>query len=155
MKAKQNSPFKTFLGVRQDTLEGYCTQFPDSEFYKARRDGNGAVHKHYVSSDNHAEFFQSCHDDYRGFAAAMTKLDSLIVLPYATGPELTYADLHMVPWLSHAMWGAGGQSIDDFDTLETLIRKTVPDFRIGSKTKEWWGNMVKRESFKKIYHHLR
>jgi glutathione S-transferase len=155
MKAKQNSGFGTFLGVRQDKLEGYCQQFPDNEFYKARRDGNGSIHKHYVSSDNHQAFFDSSNSDYRGFAAAMDKLDSLIVLPYATGPELTYADLHIVPWLSHAMMGAGGKSIDDFDPLESLIRKTVPDFRIGDKTKAWWANMGKRESFQKIYHKLR
>lgn len=154
ISAKQNSPFKTFLGARQDVLEENCKAFPDSEFYKGRRDMNGSVYKHYLSSDNHPEFFQSSHDDYRGFAAGMDKLETLLVLPYAAGPEVTYADLHIVPWLSHALWGAGGENLEDFDKLERLIQKTVPEFKIGPKTKQWWRNMMQRDSFKKVYPHL-
>ena len=154
MKAKQASMFKNFIRRRQEVLEKNCKDFPDSDFYKARRDMNGAIHQHYLSSENHGAFFKQSHDDYRGFAMGMDKLESLIVLPYAAGSEVTFADLNIVPWLAHAMWGAGAKGLDDFDSLETLLRKTVPDFSVGPKTKEWWNNMLKRESFKKVYPQL-
>ncbi|KIW90455.1 uncharacterized protein Z519_09101 [Cladophialophora bantiana CBS 173.52] len=154
MEAKQNSPFRDFLSQRQNTLESYCEQFPDSDFYKLRRDMNAAIYKHYVSSGNHQEFFKQSQDDYRGFAAGVDTLDSLLVLPYAAGPEVTLADLHIVPWLAHAMWGAGTKEIGDFGPLETVIRKTVPDFKIGPKTKQWWANMMERESFQKVFPYL-
>lgn len=154
IKAKQESPFKEFLRTRQDVLEKNCKQFPDNEFYEGRRQMNGAIYDHYLSSDNHLGFFQQSHDDFRGFAAGLDKLESLIVLPYAAGPDVTYADLNIVPWFSHAMWGAGAKELDDFDSLEKLLQKTVPEFNIGPKTKEWWRNMMKRESFQKVYPHL-
>ncbi|OCT54503.1 hypothetical protein CLCR_00909 [Cladophialophora carrionii] len=151
MQAKQNGPFNDFLRKRQDTLEKYHQEIPDSDFYSARRDMNGAIYHHYVSSDGHPQFFQQSQEAYRGFAAGMDKLESLIVLPYAAGSELTFADLHIVPWLAHAMFGAGAKELDDFGSLENLIGKTVPDFKVGPKTREWWGNMMKRESFKRVY----
>jgi len=153
MKTKQNSPFNDFLSTRQNVLESHSKQFPDSDFYKSRREMNGAILKHYISSDNHQQFFKSSHDDYRGFAAGINRLESLLVLPYAAGSEVTLADLHIVPWLAHAMWGAGTQNIDDLDTLETLIQKTVSDFKIGPKTKQWWDRIIRRESVKKVYPH--
>jgi len=42
----------------------------------------------------------------------------------------------------------------DFGPLEALIQKTVPNFKVGPKTREWWSNMSKRESFKKVYPNL-
>lgn len=154
MQAKQQSPFNDFVSARQRTLEDLCQRFPEDEFYQSRRAMNGALHQHYVSSDNHPEFFDSSHADYRGFAAGMDRLESLIVLPYAAGQEVTLADLHIVPWLAHAMWGAGTTQVDDFAPLEKLIQKTVPAFTVGPKTKQWWANMMQRESFKKVYPHL-
>ena len=153
LSARKNT-FKSFLGLRQHVLEDNCKQFPDNDFYKDRRDMNGSLYRHYLSADDHSAFFHKSHEDYRGFAAGMNRMESLIALPYAAGSEVTYADLHMVAWTAHALAGAGAQCLDDFHRLEKLIRKTVPNFKIGEKTKQWWGNMMKRESFKKIYPHL-
>ena len=154
MKTKKEGWFKGFLATRQAVLDENSKQFPDSEFYKGRRDGNASVYKHYISAEHHDEFFKSSQEQYRGWAVGMDKLESLIVLPYATGPDLTYADIHMAAWIAHAMWGADGQKIDDFDPLENLIRKTVPDFRIGTKTKQWWANVMQRDAFKKVFPNL-
>ena len=151
MKAKQSSVFNQFISNRQNTLEKYSKQFPEDNFYRSKRDANGAIHQHYVSSARHDEFFKSCQDDFRGFAAGMDKLESLIVLPYAAGSEITFADFHIVPWLAHSMMGAGAEKIDDLDSLERLLQVTVPDFKIGPKTREWWKNIVERESVKKVY----
>lgn len=49
------------------------------------------------------------------------------------------------------MWGAGSRKLDNFGPLETLLQKTVSEFQVGSKTREWWSNMMERELFKNVY----
>ncbi|KIW72037.1 hypothetical protein PV04_00261 [Phialophora macrospora] len=94
---------------------------PDSDFYTTRRHMDGSIYNHYVSSDNHPKFFQQSHDAYREFAPGVDKLESLLVLPYAAGSEVTFAHLHIVPWLTHAMYGAGVQELDVFGSFENLL----------------------------------
>ncbi|OQV01225.1 Glutathione S-transferase, domain-containing protein [Cladophialophora immunda] len=163
LAAKQGSPFRAFLAARQDTLERYCAEFPDSAFYRSRRDTNGAIHKHYAAASSSSsstndspalrEFFERSRAEYRGFAAGVDRLEALLVLPYAAGPgpDPTLADLHIVPWLAHALWGAGSAQMDDFAPLEALLRKSVPGFHVGPRTRRWWANMVQRESVRKVY----
>ncbi|OAG39159.1 hypothetical protein AYO21_06542 [Fonsecaea monophora] len=152
LKAKQASPFRDFLAARQAALDGYAAQFPDSDFYRSRRDMNHAIYRHYyLDGDDHQDFFDQSRADYRGFAAGVAQLDATLVLPYAAGPDLTLADLHVVPWLAHAMWGAGSERIDDFAPLEALVRKTVPEFCVGGKVRAWWANMLQRESVRRVY----
>jgi hypothetical protein len=54
------------------------------------------------------------------------KLNRLLVLSYAAGEELMAADLHIVPWLSHTLWGTGATGIQDFASLGRLVGGAVP-----------------------------
>jgi glutathione S-transferase len=156
LEAKRASPFKDFVGKRQEKLEEYKSKLPDHPFYGPKAQENGALNNLYVTDigPDHPVFFEHTNDMYRKFAAGMDRLEPLIVLPYAAGDNVTLADLHMVPWLAHAMWGAGTTDILDFGPLERLIQKTVPDFKVGPKTRAWWENMSKRDSFKQVFPHL-
>jgi hypothetical protein len=159
MESKQSSMWAGFISARQAKLDKEGRAYPENSFYGPKAAENSALHKLYqtdVAGDSHEAFFQLTHDMYRKFAAGMDKLDSLLVLPYAAGGEISEADLHMVPWLSHAMWGAGTPpaEIQNFRTLEALVQKTVPDFNVGPKLKEWWSNISERRSFKEVFPEL-
>ncbi|KAJ0417535.1 hypothetical protein BJY00DRAFT_303404 [Aspergillus carlsbadensis] len=153
LEEKKKSPWMTFLSNRQSTLEKYQTQNPTHPFYTRKAAENGALLWLYTSdpSPEHKQFFERTHAQYRDFAALLNHLDSLLVLPFAVGSAVTVADLHIVPWLAHAMWGAGGHEINEFGPLERLIGVSVPGFRIGGRVKEWWANISQRESFRECY----
>jgi glutathione S-transferase len=137
---------------RQKALEKHKATNPDHPFYPLKTAKNGALHKLYETdlSPAHEEFFATTQEMYRKFAAGMNELEELVVLPYAAGDDVTLADLHIVPWLSHAMANVGTTDPLDLDKLEKHIQKTVPEFKIGPKTREWCGNFVKRESFREV-----
>lgn len=153
MDGKKNSMWKQFLSDRQEKLEKYGATNPEIPLYSDRIKDNGAVYKLYTSdtSPAHEAFFKASDDSYKDFAAGLSELDSLLVLPFAAGEKVTAADLHVVPWLAHALWGAGGVKIFDFEPLETLIQKSVPGFTIGTKTKTWWKNISETDAFKTVF----
>ncbi|CEL00432.1 hypothetical protein ASPCAL00034 [Aspergillus calidoustus] len=153
LEEKKKCPWMTFLSNRQAVLEKYRAEDFSHPLYERKAAENGALLRLYTTgpSQEHNEFFERTQSQYRDFAAGLDHLDSLLVLPYAAGSSVTVADLHIVPWLAHAMWGAGGHEVDDFESLEMLIQHSVPGFRIGERIKEWWANMSKRESFKQCY----
>jgi glutathione S-transferase len=99
-------------------------------------------------------FFAQSVRGYENFAAGLDALDSMLVLPFAAGDKLTAADLHIVPWLAHALWGAGGVELGDFEPLQALIRKTVPGFEFDHKIRAWWKNVMAVESFGRVYPRL-
>lgn len=152
-QAKQSSMWKDFVGVRQKVLEQNRTEYPDHEFYGGKAVENGMLNTLYISEvgSDHEQFFAHSREGYQTFAKGLAELDSLLVLPYAAGEEVTLADLHIVPWLAHAMWGAGASDVCDFGPLEELIQKTVPGFKVGGKIRQWWSTFGERESFKKVY----
>ncbi|KAL2831596.1 hypothetical protein BJY01DRAFT_240059 [Aspergillus pseudoustus] len=156
LDGKRISPWHTFLSNREATLEKYRAHEPNHPFYERRSAENGALLRLYTtkSTPEHAELFARTHSQYREFAAGVDRLESLLVLPYAAAPSVTAADLHIVPWLAHAMWGAGGEDIGDFAHLEELIQVSVPDFKVGERIKTWWANIGQRESFKQCYQSL-
>lgn len=158
LEAKRAGIWKTFVANRQAQLEKHQAQVPDHPFYPAKLKDNTPLHELYASESVDGpqveEFFKTTHDGYRNFAAGLDRLDSAIVLPYVAGAQITHADLHVVPWLAHAMWGAGATEVNDFGPLETLIGKTVPGFKVGGRIKEWWANMSKRQSFQEVYPNL-
>jgi hypothetical protein len=78
------------------------------------------------------------------------KLNRLLVLSYAAGEELMAADLHIVPWLSHTLWGTGATGIQDFASLGRLVGEAVPSFSFGERIEAWWLNISKRDSFKGV-----
>ena len=155
MESKRASMWKTFVANRQGQLEKHKAQLPAPPFYTSKLKEQTPLYELYtadaVEGLQFEEFFKATDDAYREFAAGLDRLDKAIVLPYVAGEQLTYADLHVVPWLSHAMWGAGAIDIHDFAPLEALIGKTVPGFRVGHRIKEWWGHISQRESFKEVY----
>ncbi|KAK2804518.1 hypothetical protein FQN50_006593 [Emmonsiellopsis sp. PD_5] len=153
MDDKRGSIWKTFLANRQAKLDQYSASLPAHPFYGPKSLENSHVNKLYNTEigPDHEAFFDLTHDMYRRFAAGMERLESLLMLPYAAGTEVTAADLHIVPWLAHAMWGAGGVEVAGFEPLEKLIGKTVSGFKVGPRTREWWVNFGKRESFKGIF----
>jgi len=158
MRTKQISMWYKFVVNRQHKLEHWHSKLPDHPFYGKKLEENSPLYELYTSGavplPNHDAFYEKTRDRYRGFAIAMSELDSSLVLPYATGDTVTTADLHVVPWLSHAMWGAGCTDIHDFIPLENLIRKSAHGFEIGWRTKEWWSNMAERKSFQEVFREL-
>jgi glutathione S-transferase len=156
MDMKKSSLWKDFVSNRQRKLDGYASALPNHPFYGPKSKENGVLYELYTTGigDHHEEFFRKTSDMYQDFAAGLNRLDSLIVLPYATGQTVTAADIHIIPWLAHALWGAGGSAIDDFEPLERLIQKTVPDFEFGGNIRNWWSNISARDSFKQVFPHL-
>lgn len=158
MRTKQNSMWNEFVVNRQHQLQHWHSQLPDHPFYGKKLEQNSPLYELYTSeagpAPNYKVFYEKTRDMYRDFAIAISELDSWLVLPYATGDTVTTADLHVVPWLSHAMWGAGCTDIQDFTPLENLIRKSAPGFEIGPRIKEWWSNIAQRKSFQEVFPEL-
>lgn len=155
MREKQASPWKAFLEARQRQLQHWSREIPKSEFHQKKVEENTAIYDLYVSGDvedaEHQKFYALTHQQYRDLAAGLHELNELIRLPYITGDSLTGADLHVVPWIAHAMWGAHCAGIGDFSALEELIWKSVPGFEVGNRIKRWWTKMQERASFRDIY----
>lgn len=150
---KKGGSAAEFLQNRQHALEALFAEYPNSSFYAARAKSNGVLNNIYQTEPGaeHEAFFKSTHEDTRKYAAGLDRLERTLVLPYAAGDKITLADLHIVPWISHAQMAVNTTDINDLDTLEKHFQKTVPDFKIGPKTRSWWKTMGQRESFKKIY----
>ncbi|KAI8711415.1 GST N-terminal domain-containing protein [Fusarium sp. LHS14.1] len=155
MEAKKASKWKDFLQNRQNRLEHEHKAAPDNAFYSFKREENGAVNRLYAAEigTDHQQFFEISHHQYRTFASGMNKLEDILVLPFAAGDSLTEADLHVIPWLSHALRGAGTEPTDihNFGPLEELIRRSDPEFIVGPKIKQWWKTVSGTNSFKKVY----
>ncbi|KAK6379374.1 hypothetical protein LTS17_006292 [Exophiala oligosperma] len=151
---KVKGTFYDFITTRQRVLEENAARRPDHPFYGPKVAENGGVSKVYTTTPagrEHEEFFENTHRGYKAFAGAFDQLQSLLVLPYAAGDHITYADLNIVPWLSHVLCFAGAKDFDDFAALEAVVRKTVPGFKVGPKVRQWWKTMQERESFKKVF----
>lgn len=147
-----------FLGNRQVKLEKEAAANPSHAFYGPKAKQNLDIYKFFASPvglDTEA-FFQETHDDYRGFADGMEKLDSILVLPYAASETVTEADFNIVPWLSHCMAAAGtpAHEILNLDALEKAVQKSVPNFVIGERTRQWWANVSELKAFKEVFSFL-
>jgi glutathione S-transferase len=153
---KRTGPFGAFIATRQRKLEYLHSENPDHSFYGPKSKENGMLHRLYITdlSDEHQAFFRETHEGYVKFAREMDRLETLLVLPYATGEQVTLADLHAVPWLAHAMAFVDTKEIGDLSKLEAHIQKSVPNFRIGPKLHKWWENYTSRAAFKEIYPEL-
>ena len=156
LRAKREGLWGSFVAARQSRLEAEREKNPAHGFYGPKAAENGQLASLYAGDAvgaDHERFFAETHDAYVEFARELGKLDALLVLPFALGDTVTEADLHVVPWLAHAMWGAGTEptSVLDFAPLEELVRKSVPGFTVGPRIKEWWGNFSERASFKKVF----
>ncbi len=155
LKSKTTGLWGTFVANRQAKLEQGKVEHPEFAFYSRKADENGALHTLYTTAGDAEQhkFFAVTDEMYRTFAAGMAKLESLLVLPYAAGSVVTEADWHVVPWLSHAMAGAGTdpKAIQDFAPLEALIGKSVPGFVVGPKTKKWWAAISATDAFKTVF----
>lgn len=152
--AKTSSPMKSFVDKRQEKLVKYGLAHPELSLYAMRTPDNGHLYRLYNSeeiSPEHEQFFEASRQGYRDYAVGLDKLNSMLVLPYAVGDEVTAADVHIIPWLAHAMWAAGAKSIDDFEALRKLVARSVPGFEFGENIKIWWRNVAARESFKNNY----
>lgn len=150
---KRAGPFAAYIATRQQTLEKHGSAFPNHIFYGPKAKENGSIHRIYTTGPGSERdtFFSSTHTRYRKFAKVVDRLESLLVLPYAVGENVTYADINAVPWLAHALAGVGTKEITDLSKLESHIQKTVEDFKIGPKTQKWWNNYTERESFKAVF----
>ncbi|KAL7920243.1 hypothetical protein ACQKWADRAFT_163661 [Trichoderma austrokoningii] len=155
MASKKSSGWNTFLEARQLRLEKELAAQPTHPFYVSKTAENLSVTSLYRADigPTHDDFYKMTDEMYRTLAAGLNKLDSLIALPYAAGLRVSEADYNAVPWLSHAMMGADTPiaNVQDFGPLERLVQKTVPDFKIGPKIREWWANIAKTEAFKEVF----
>jgi glutathione S-transferase len=153
---KRSGPFGAFIATRQNKLESLHLSYPEHPFYGQKSRENGVLHRIYTTepSAEREAFFKETHKGYIKFAREMDRLETLLVLPYAAGDEVTFADLHAVPWLAHAMAFVGTEGITDLSKLEAHIQKSVPTFKIGPKLREWWKNYTSRVAFKEIYPEL-
>jgi glutathione S-transferase len=157
LEAKKASFWNDFIGNRQEKLVRYSASHPEVPLYASRVASNGALYDIYTDKEGGSErevFFAETLREYEVFAAGLDQLDSMLFLPYAAGDKLTAADLHIAPWLAHALWGAGGFGIEDLEPLQTLITKSVARFEFGEKTKTWWKNVSATESFRGVYPNL-
>lgn len=150
---KQSGPFGAYIAVRQTVLEGNHATYPEYTLYGSKAKENGVFHKIYTTGPGieRDAFFESTRNGYRKFSRAMDRLESLLVLPYAVGDDITRADLNAIPWLAHAMAGVGTKEIKDLSKLQAHVQKTVPGFAIGPKTQRWWYNYTERDSFKEVF----
>ena len=153
--AKTASPMKAFVDKRQEKIAKYGSAHPEIPLYAMRSPDIGHLHRLYNNtpevSAEHEQFFRDSRQAYEDYAAGLDKLDSMLILPYAAGERITAADVHIVPWLAHALWAAGGKSVDDLEPLRSLVARSVPGFKFGENIKIWWGNVAARESFKNNY----
>ncbi|KAL8856692.1 MAG: hypothetical protein Q9178_006759 [Gyalolechia marmorata] len=150
----KRSPLLDFLAARQSALEKHVAADPMNAFYTTRFKDNGALHNHFTGASTtaaHEAFFGETAAGYSKFADGLEMLERQIRLPYAVGDHVTVADLHIVPWLSHALWALGTTDLCDFSKLEQRVRRTVPDFEIGPKTRRWWANFGERDSFREAF----
>lgn len=150
---KKASIWKQFIANRQEKLEKYGAAHPEIPLYSAQTKTNRALYDLYTTDVSlaHEYFFRATDESYKEFAAGLQELDSLLVLPYAAGKGVTAADFHVVPWLAHALWGAGGHAVTEFEPLEKLVQKSVPAFTFGVKTKTWWKNVSSTDSFREVF----
>lgn len=159
MASKKASGWNAFLEGRQTRLDKELAAQPTHPFYISKAAENLSITSLYRADvgSEHEDLYAMSDEMYRTMASGLDKLEGLIALPYAAGSKVSEADYNTVPWLSHAMMGAGTPvtAVQDFGPLEALIQKTVPDFKIGPKTKEWWSNIAQTEAFKKVFPVLR
>ena len=148
--------FGTFIATRQRVLEKNHADYPDHPFYGPKSTENGGLHKLYITpiGAEHESFFEQTHEAYKKFAKAFDELEDAVVLPYAVGEDVTYADLNMVPWLAHALTWAGAKGFDDWGSLEDKIGKSVAGWKVGEKMRAWWKNVQGRKSFKEVFPQL-
>ena len=152
----QASPLMAYLTARQTALNRYHSADPTNEFYAAKLEENDYLYSIFTDSPSadRAAFFTDTAAKYKTFAAALEMLERQIRLPYAIGDHVSLADLHMVPWLSHALYALGTTDPSDFSKLEGRIQQAVPDFKFGHKIPQWWSNFGKRDSFHKVFNVL-
>ena len=145
--------FGTFIATRQRVLEANHVNHPNHPFYGPKSIENGALHKIYTTpvGAEHVSFFEQTHEAYKKFAKAFDELERTLVLPYAAGEVVTYADLHMVPWLAHALTWAGAKGFEDWKAMEDKVGKSVEGWEVGEKMRQWWQNMQARNSFREVF----
>lgn len=150
---------KQFIDARQKRLEQEHAAHPTHPFYSPKLKENGILYTAYQGTDTDADaaFFSRSNHHYQQFAAGLDQLESLLELPYAVGNQITEADFHVIPWLSHAMVAAGSNrsEIHNFSPLESTIQKSVDGFKVGPRTREWWANVARTSSFKTVFPSLR
>ena len=153
LEDKRTGPFGAYIATRQKVLEKHRAALPEHDFYGPKAEENGMLHRNYTTAppSEREQFFKDTHKAYSKFAAEMDRLESLLVLPYAVGEDVTLADLHAAPWLAHALWGVGTTEIKDLGKLERHLQKSAPRFVIGPKTQKWWDNYTERATFKEVF----
>ncbi|CEJ92806.1 hypothetical protein VHEMI08436 [[Torrubiella] hemipterigena] len=156
---KKSNWQKRFIDTRQHRLEQEHATHPAHPFYNRKLKENGILYTAYQNTDGAADaaFFSRSNHCYIEFAAGLDQLESLLELPYAVGNQITEADFHVIPWLSHAMVAAGSNrsEIHNFSALESTIQKSVDGFKVGPRTREWWANVARTSSFKTVFPSLR
>lgn len=155
LDAKKTSWHKPFITVRHERLLAEQRAHQDHPFYASKSAENSPLYDIYQAAPGVADeaFFVESEKLYTGFAEGMEKLEKELVLPYAAGEELTEADFHMVPWLAHGMIAAGSdeERVSDFSTLEAVLGKSAPGFKVGPRTREWWATMGKEKAFQEVF----
>lgn len=150
---------KKYIDTRQNRLEKELEANPAHPFYKPKLIENGILHTAYQGAIGDADlgFFSQSNHRYSELATGIDQLESLLELPYAAGDQISEADYHVIPWLSHAMVAAGSNrsEIDNFSALESIIQKSVPTFKVGPRTREWWATVGRTSSFKQVFPTLR
>ena len=146
-----------YISTRQERLEKYFHEHPENRFYASKAKENGILNHIFTSGPckEHDDFFEETLVKYKKFAEGMAELDKTIKLPYAAGKEVTLADIHMVPWVSHLLMSVGTSDPADWSILEAHMQKSVPDFHVGKKVKTWWNIFRERKSFNKVFKPLR
>ena len=157
LESKKAGILNEYITNRQVALEKFSSAEPENAFYSNRLKQNGAIYRIYSASPStdHTAFFQETEAKLKKLIAALDTLNTEIRLPYAAGEQVTLADLHIVPWLSHVLLFVGTIDPADFSKLDAYLQKTAPGFRVGENIRTWWNNFRERDSFKEVFAKLR
>lgn len=153
LEAKKSGGIAAFISRRQEVLERNMALDPDNKVYTDR----AAANKHLDTlfkdppGAQHEAVFAATRAAYEGFARGLDRLETLLVLPYAAGDQVTAADLHLVPWLAHTMMAAGVQDMADLDSLQAHFAKSLPGFTLGPRIRRWWANVIQRDSVRQVF----
>ena len=155
LEGRKSGGIAAFVSKRQEVIDRNMAQDPSNKVYTDRAASNRALDTLFKTTvapgSGHEDLFASTRAAYEGYARGFDRLESLIVLPYAAGDDVSAADLHLVPWMAHAMMAAGLQDMADLDGFQAHFAKSVPGFTFGPKTRQWWNNIIQRDSVKQVF----
>ncbi|KAJ4002338.1 hypothetical protein F5050DRAFT_1716974 [Lentinula boryana] len=152
-----------FWTSKKDAAEMLLGVYEKAKVPEAELDANAKAHR--------AEFFKVAKAAWEvGLVHVLTKLNELIIAPYALGEQYSIADPHLTAWLATLILLAGGDANDNGNVaieklgkhigsslvLSKVVASEAPRTdaeRTSARTKLglYWDTVRERPSWKKVY----